>query len=209
MLITILLVEDSPTQAALSKRDLESLGYEIKVEVASSAVGAFQRVQACQIPGTKEPAPDLIILDMTLPDGSGLEICRALKSNPKTQPIPVIIFSVEALSTHRQAAYLAGANHYITKGGTGDTTLKLVASTLLRPKLKGKSRLGEALIARGYLNKDQLEQALHIQASRGGKLLGQLLVELGYITSKQLADTLEAQLKEPNILSYATRLELV
>ena len=143
MSIFILLVEDSPTQAALSKLDLESISPEIQVEVAGSLGQAMRRIQAIAT-----PLPDLIILDMNLPDGSGLQICRNLKLNSNTNTIPVVVFSAEALSKNRQDAYAAGADHYISKGGTGDTTLKLVASTLLRRKLRQLPRLGESLIAK-------------------------------------------------------------
>lgn len=188
MAIIILLVEDSPTQAAISRRDLETISPEIKVEVAATAYAALNRAQSLT------PAlPDLIILDMSLPDGNGLDICRRLKSNAVTSAIPVVIFSVEGLSKHRQEAYAAGATHYISKGGTGDTTLKLVASTLLRRRLRQLPRLGEALVSRKIITIDQLQQALNIQAMNSSKLLGQILMELKFITPQQLTDTLEAQ----------------
>lgn len=190
MTIIILLVEDSPTQAAISRRDLETISPDIKVEVAGTAAAAMNRAQSV-IPAL----PDLIILDMSLPDGNGLDVCRKLKNNPTTNPIPVVIFSVEGLSKHRQEAYAAGATHYISKGGTGDTTLKLVASTLLRRRLRQLPRLGEALIANKYITIDQLQQALNIQAMNSSKLLGQILMELKFITPQQLTETLESQRK--------------
>ncbi len=188
MSITILLVEDSPTQAAISKRDLESVAPDVSVEVAMTAAKAISRIQ-----NTLSPALDLVILDMTLPDGTGLEVCHLLKSSSRTHNIPVVVFSVEALSKLRQEAYAAGADHYISKGGTGDTTLKLVASTLLRRKLRQLPRLGEALIARNCIKLEQLQQALVVQTRTPSKLLGQILMELKYITPQQLTETLEAQ----------------
>ncbi len=188
MSILILLVEDSPTQAAVSRRDLESLAPDVRVEVASTAAQALKRIHPAM-----KPVPDLAILDMTLPDGNGLEICRRLKSNPATAAIPVVMFSVEALSAYRQEAYAAGADHYISKGGTGDTTLKLVASTLLRRKLRQLPRLGEALIARKLIKLEQLQHALRIQSEKPSKMLGQILMELKYITPQQLTETLDAQ----------------
>lgn len=186
MPIRILLVEDSPTQAAISKHDLEAIGPDVLVEVVYTAADAMQRLFS------RNSSPDLLVLDLTLPDGSGLDICRAVKNDLLTRQIPVVIFSMEALSTHRQAAYQAGADHYISKGSTGDTTLRLVASTLLRKKLRKLPRLGEALISRGYLTIDQLQEALNVQESQS-VLLGQLLVKNGYITANQLQEVLEMQ----------------
>lgn len=186
MPIRVLLVEDSPTQAAVSKRDLESIGPDVEVQVVNTAIDGLRLAR------TRGPALDLLVLDLTLPDGSGLDICRAIKTDPLTRQVPVVIFSMEALSTHRQMAYAAGADHYISKGSTGDTTLRLVASTLLRKKLRKLPRLGEALISRGYLSIDQLQQALNAQESQS-ILLGQLLVQKGYITPAQLQEVLEMQ----------------
>ncbi len=185
--IKILLVEDSPTQAAVSKHDLESIGPDVEVQVVYNATEALNTIKA------RGTSFDLIVLDLTLPDGSGLDICRAVKSNSLTKSVPVVIFSMEALSTHRQAAYSAGAEHYISKGSTGDTTLRLVASTLLRKKLRKLPRLGEALIARGYLTIDQLQQALNAQDAGQAMLLGQLLVQKGYVTPAQVQEVLEMQ----------------
>ena len=190
MAITILLVEDSPTQAAVSKRDLEMVAPEVTVELAMTAAKALGRMQ-----NALSHLPDLVILDMSLPDGNGLDVCRAIKSNPRTCLVPVVVFSVEALSRLRQEAYAAGADHYISKGGTGDTTLKLGAATLLRRKLHQLPRLGEALISRKLIKLEQLQEALSIQARNPSKMLGQILMELKYITPQQLTETLEAQRK--------------
>lgn len=185
LLIKILLVEDSPTQAAFSKHELQSIGPQVSVTIAHSVAEgkSLFNINANNL--------DLAVLDMNLPDGSGLEMCRNIKSNPATKDIPVVIFSMEGLSKHRQAAYEAGADHYISKGGTGDAALRLVASTLLRNKLRRIPRIGEALIEQGYLTIDQLQRALNTQKSP--HLLGQVLVELGYVTPEQLNKVLENQ----------------
>ena len=188
MSIKILLVEDSPTQAAISRRDLEGIGHDVEVEVANSASDALRTIQ------TRGPQFDLIVLDLTLPDGSGLDICRMVKTNAATRTVPVIIFSMEALSTHRQSAYSAGADHYISKGSTGDATLRLVASTLLRKKLRRLPRLGEALVSYGYLTIHQLQQALDAQdAGQPPVMLGQWLVQKGFVTQIQLQEVLDLQ----------------
>ncbi len=186
-MITVLLLEDSPTQAAISQRDLETISPEVQVQHASSAAEALKLIQ------TRGPIYDLFVLDLTLPDGSGLDICRMIKTNAATRSVPVIIFSMEALSTHRQSAYSAGADHYISKGSTGDATLRLVASTLLRKKLRRLPRLGEILISCGYLTIHQLQQALDAQDPNHPVMLGQWLVQKGFITSTQLQEVLSLQ----------------
>ncbi len=189
--IKVLLVEDSPTQAAVSRHDLEGIGPEVEVTIVDTAAQALRTIQ------TRGANLDLIVLDLTLPDGSGLDVCRLIKTNGSTRGIPIIIFSMEALSTHRQEAYSAGADHYISKGSTGDATLRLVASTLLRKKLRKLPRLGESLVSYGYLTIHQLQQALDAQAASGQTtLLGQWLVQKGFITQAQLQEVLELQHSE-------------
>jgi CheY-like chemotaxis protein/anti-sigma regulatory factor (Ser/Thr protein kinase) len=59
--------------------------------------------------------PDLILLDMQLPDISGVELLRHLKQDDKVAHIPVIVVSADATPGNVQAALLAGAMHYVTK----------------------------------------------------------------------------------------------
>jgi CheY-like chemotaxis protein len=59
--------------------------------------------------------PDVILLDMHLPDISGMELLRHLKSDPATVHIPVVVVSADALASQIQAARDAGAEHYLTK----------------------------------------------------------------------------------------------
>jgi two-component system, chemotaxis family, response regulator PixH len=188
MSIKILLVEDSPTQAALSRQELQTIGMDVNVEVVYRYNEALSTIQM------KGHNFDLCVLDMLLPDGSGLDLCKQIKTNSITRLVPVIIFSMEGLAKHRQEAYNAGADHYISKGATGSATLKLVASTLLRNKLRKLPRLGEALVAAGYITTAQLQMAL-IEQEKGGKnlLLGQLLVQKGLITAIQLQEVLDKQ----------------
>jgi len=183
--IKILLVEDSPTQAAFSKHELQTIGPQVTVEVAHTATEARQKISLYG------PKIDLAVLDLVLPDGNGLEMCREIKNSVNTQHLHVVIFSMEGLSKHRQEAYEVGADHYISKGGTGDMALRLVAMTLLRNKLRKPPRIGEALVERGYLSVEQLQAALSSQ--KPSHLLGQWLIEKGYISQSQLDEVLAAQ----------------
>ena len=59
--------------------------------------------------------PDLILLDMHLPDMSGMELLRHLKADARTAGIPVVVVSADALAQQIEAAFEAGASHYLTK----------------------------------------------------------------------------------------------
>ncbi len=120
----ILLVEDSPTQAAMTSQELSQISNSIKIEQAATVREANMATLLRRF--------DLIILDVSLPDGNGLEVCRALKSNETTQAVPVVLFSAEKLSDLRRDAYSAGADYCITKGDTGGMSLCLLVGTLFR-----------------------------------------------------------------------------
>lgn len=59
--------------------------------------------------------PDLILLDILLPDGNGYDICRKLKSNPKTKDIAIVIFTASSLKDLAKKAVEAGAVDYVIK----------------------------------------------------------------------------------------------
>jgi DNA-binding response OmpR family regulator len=63
----------------------------------------------------REKRPDLIILDIMMPGKGGIETCRALKLDPQTAEIPVILLTARSTRADRQAGREAGANEYITK----------------------------------------------------------------------------------------------
>jgi PAS domain S-box-containing protein len=62
-----------------------------------------------------EQLPDLILLDMNLPDIAGIEVLRRLKADVRTEGIPVVIVSADALAQQIDEAFLAGCAHYLTK----------------------------------------------------------------------------------------------
>ena len=78
------------------------------------------------------PRPDLILLDVHLPDASGLEFLRLVKANPETSGIPVIIVSADAMPEQIETALAAGAACYLTKP-VQINSLLLQVSQLLQP----------------------------------------------------------------------------
>lgn len=102
---TVLVVDDSPDNIELLSR---VLGQDYRIKVATSGDKALQIVYS------DEP-PDLILLDIMMPDLSGHEVCRRLKANPDRRRIPVIF--VTAMSTIEDEALglSLGAVDYITK----------------------------------------------------------------------------------------------
>jgi twitching motility two-component system response regulator PilH len=102
---TVLLVEDSlPTREMIAKL-LQNQG--LMVKIARDGVEALEMLQ--------EDSPDLVVLDIVMPRMNGYELCRRLKSNPKTKNLPVVICSSKGEEFDRYWGMKQGADAYIAK----------------------------------------------------------------------------------------------
>jgi diguanylate cyclase (GGDEF)-like protein len=99
----LLLVDDDPDSLALARINLE--GYEIR----TAADGEEALTAAFADP------PDLILLDVMLPKVDGFEVCRRLRSNPRTANVPVIMVTARTLALDKLVGLTAGADDYIIK----------------------------------------------------------------------------------------------
>src|SRR5215813_10890250 len=101
----IVLIEDDADLFALVKYNLEKEGFGF----AGSQTGKGA-IDLC-----RREKPDLVILDIMLPDSDGLEICRAIRSHPELAHVPVIFLTARASETDRIVGLEIGANDYIVK----------------------------------------------------------------------------------------------
>ena len=101
----IVLIEDDSDLFALLKYNLEKEGYTI----AGSQTGKGA-IDMC-----RREKPDLIILDIMLPDSDGLDICKGIRSHPELAHLPVIFLTARASETDRIVGLELGANDYIVK----------------------------------------------------------------------------------------------
>jgi two-component system cell cycle response regulator DivK len=101
----ILIVEDNEMNRDMLSRRLERRGYEIYV-----AADGRQGIEAAM-----SLAPDLILLDLSLPEIDGWEVARRLKTDPGTRCIPIIALTAHAMIEDRDEAIAAGCNDYDTK----------------------------------------------------------------------------------------------
>ena len=101
----ILLVEDNEMNRDMLSRRLQRKGY--------SVVTAHDGEQGLLL--ARSEMPDLILMDISLPMMSGLEVTRLLKSDEATRHIPVIALTAHALVTDRDKAFEAGCDDYDTK----------------------------------------------------------------------------------------------
>jgi len=101
----IVLIEDDTDLYSLIQYNLEKEGFTMAG--AQTGKGA---VDLC-----RRERPDLIILDIMLPDSDGLEICRAIRNHSELAPVPVIFLTARASETDRIVGLELGANDYIVK----------------------------------------------------------------------------------------------
>jgi putative two-component system response regulator len=101
----ILVIEDEPTQRDLLARVLEREGYDT-LGVGNGEMG---------LRAIAEYAPQMVLLDLTLPGINGFDICRQLRSEPLTATLPVIIITAHTSMEDMVAALDAGADDFLTK----------------------------------------------------------------------------------------------
>lgn len=102
----ILIVDDEPDLVVTLDYNLRKEGYETR----TAATGAQALEAALQ-----SPLPDLVLLDLMLPDMSGNQICRQLRSDPKTQHIPVVMLTAKGEEIDRVVGFEMGADDYVIK----------------------------------------------------------------------------------------------
>jgi CheY-like chemotaxis protein len=118
---TILIVDDYAGARYLRSRILSEAGYEI-LEAGHGEEGLRL---------AEERHPDLVLLDVNLPDISGTEVCRRLKANPATADIRVIqITGAWVADKHRQEGMASGADAYLTEPVDDVALLKSVVNIL-------------------------------------------------------------------------------
>lgn len=105
MMPKILLVEDNEMNRDMLSRRLQRKGYEVLI-----AVDGKQGVALA-----KESLPELILMDMSLPEMDGWEATRVLKASPETSLIPILGLSAHAMTGDREKAMSAGCDDYDTK----------------------------------------------------------------------------------------------
>ena len=101
----ILLVEDNEMNRDMLSRRLSRKKYEVLV-----AADGKESVETA-----RSEAPDLILMDMSLPVMDGWEATRRLKTSPETQAIPIVALTAHAMSGDREKAIAAGCDDYDTK----------------------------------------------------------------------------------------------
>lgn len=101
----VLVIEDEDAQAQILQYNLEAAGFAVKV--APNADEGLLLAEEC--------LPDLVVLDWMLPDMSGIEVCRHIKSKASTKSIPVIMLTARGAEDDKVRGLEVGADDYMVK----------------------------------------------------------------------------------------------
>ena len=142
----ILIVDDEPAQQQLLKYNIEKAGYEILL--ADNGKDALILVE--------EVNPDLIILDWMIPEASGIDVCRELRSRSETRLLPILMLSARGEEGDRALGLDSGADDYITKPFNPG-----IVKTRVKNILENRKKLREYFLNKVRFEPDSKEVVEH------------------------------------------------
>jgi two-component system, OmpR family, alkaline phosphatase synthesis response regulator PhoP len=153
---TILVVDDERDILELVRYNLEKEGF--KVSCVLSGYDALAAVQ--------EAPPDMILLDLMLPDLDGLDVCRRLKEEEKTRQVPIVMVSAKGEDTDIILGLEMGADDYITKPFSPKILLARIRSVLRRLGRTGSEEISRIISIHGI----SIDSTKH-EVSSNGRLI--------------------------------------
>ncbi|OJW21718.1 MAG: DNA-binding response regulator [Planctomycetales bacterium 71-10] len=135
----ILIVEDERPLVEVLRANLEREGYE--VIVAGDGVEGLRQAQL--------KSPDLVVLDLMLPLKGGLDVCRELKSGPRTKGVPVVMVTARAEESDQLVGFATGADDYVTKPYSMKVLVQRIKKELRRAQAREEAPAGSQLSSQG------------------------------------------------------------
>lgn len=174
----ILIADDEPDALKLLEGRLVAAGFEVMK--AADGLAALGRV--------RKDAPALVILDVMMPEMSGLEVCRTLKGDPKTARMPIMLLTARNEEVDRVLGFEFGADDYVTKPfSPREVVLRVQA--LLRRQGPGATATGTVIRAGSIvIDRLALQVTVHNQlvdlTRTEFKLLSTLIESAGRVLSR-------------------------
>jgi len=153
---SILIVDDNPQNLRLLTAMLTDNGY--KVRPAPNGSLALKAIQS--------QLPDLILLDINMPELNGYEVCRQLKADTATRSVPVIFLSAMDETIDKVQAFQAGGVDYVTKPFQFEEVLARIETHLHLRRLQGWLESQNARLRQEMLHRERAEQELEQNRQR-------------------------------------------
>jgi diguanylate cyclase (GGDEF)-like protein len=144
----VLAVDDDPSVLEALQALLGGQGY--RVTTLSNPLRFWEVLE--------ESPPDLLLLDLDMPELGGIDLCRAVRTDPRWAGMPILFLTGSTEPTSVQAVFAAGADDYIAKPVVPPELLTRVANRLERTQLH--QRLAETDVLTGLVNRQKATQAL-------------------------------------------------
>jgi len=179
LMTRVLVVEDDPDIADLMRRYLQRGGFE--VDIRASGRDALNAIAV--------QTPDLLVLDLMLPQVSGLDICRTLRADEKTSSIPIIMVTARAEESERIAGLDLGADDYLAKPFSPGELVARVRALLRRT---ARAPAVESTISYGPISMDIAQHTVELSGQPVGLtakeflLLQYLLRNRGRVLSRDV-----------------------
>ena len=177
----ILVVEDEPDLVASLEYNLQREGFGTRV--AMTGARALELVR-------RDPKPDLVLLDLMLPDMSGKEVCRRIRAEESTRGIPVIMVTARTEEVDRIIGLELGADDYVTKPYSVRELMLRVQAVLRRSKADPVESAGPVVF--GRLRIDKAAHRVWVDDARieltalEFRLLGMLLARRGRVQTRDV-----------------------
>ena len=173
----VLIVEDEPAQVEVLRYNLENKGFRTSVALAGEEALIL----------AEEEEPDLVILDWMLPDISGIEICRRLKTQQRTKLTPVIMLTARGEEEDRVRGLENGADDYMVKPYSPNEMIARVQAVLRRSHPEIAAEVLEYSDIRMDLARHRIsrnDQAIHLGPTEF-RLLRVLMERPGRVFSRE------------------------
>lgn len=154
----ILIVDDNVDNVDLLAKRFRSLGFDV--------LEAYDGEQALEKVNTEEP--DLVVLDVMMPRIDGFEVCRRLKTNPRTRSIPVILLTAKREVPDKIKGLDTGADDYVTKPFNPRELVARVKSLLARRETEKRQATAEKLGALGQMAEGVAHEVRNPMVAIGG-----------------------------------------
>ena len=182
----ILLVDDTLDNLRLLTALLSQRGYKVRGVTTGSAA----------LMGAEAQPPDLILLDINMPEMNGYEVCHQLKQNPKTQPIPIIFISALNEVFDKVQAFTMGGVDYITKPFQIEEVFARIENQLAIQRLQTQLRQQNERL---QVAESELSRALSQERLLNEKIAAMTMLEERHRIARDIHDSLGHALVALNI----------